>query len=586
MLSKNLLALLLGLASSVASAASDYYVVVPLSKVVPGLSIEVDLGDAMLPSGVVGTEYPEVDFRPMLRVTGDPAFSQAAVVWEMVSGSLPAGLQLSAHGTLSGTPTAEGTGAFTLRARYKGKDGQAQYQLLVLNIHVFLDPLKLDPAIVGDSYQAVDFKDQLRVDGDPDFHRDDVTFSGINIPKGMALSPQGLFSGTPQAKAPQGVTFEVSAVYKSKTAQQSFTLVVEGVPLRVRQVASGIQHTCAVTDVGGVKCWGFNNAGQLGDGSLTHSRVPVDVVGLQSGVAKVYASTSYSCAITNAGAAKCWGSNDGGQLGTGTAGGNRLVPVDVAGLSSGVTSMSISWFHGCAVVSGGAKCWGKNVGNQLGDGTSADRLIPIDVLGHTNDVLDVAVGMTHSCLLTATGSVKCWGMSFAGALGDRQTALTPTEITGVKTGIIGLASNSDNVCALTSAGQVLCWGDNWAGQTGVDSNTASKVTKPSAVNGVAGAVELSVSQSSACALLNTQQVRCWGNNQQGSSPSHVPQDVSGMSDAVVQISVGGVHSCAVTSGGLLKCWGDNSLGQTGAGDANSSPVPTIVERPPAVDVNP
>lgn len=149
------------------------------------------------------------------------------------------------------------------------------------------------------------------------------------------------------------------------------------------KVSAGGSHTCAVSVGGGVQCWGNNTDGQLGDGTTTNRLTPVDVVGLGSPAVDVTAGERYSCAALANGAAKCWGNNEFGQLGDGTMA-NRLTPVDVSGLSAGVASVAAgdTSSHTCAVMlNETVKCWGWNGGGQVGDGTDTHRLTPVDVVG-------------------------------------------------------------------------------------------------------------------------------------------------------------------------------------------------------------
>ena len=89
-------------------------------------------------------------------------------------------------------------------------------------------------------------------------------------------------------------------------------------PAGADAISAGRYHTCALKD-GGVKCWGSNAYGQLGDGTTTNRLTPVAVSGLTSGVVTVTAGTFHTCALTSAGVAHCWGINSWGQLGNGTA---------------------------------------------------------------------------------------------------------------------------------------------------------------------------------------------------------------------------------------------------------------------------
>jgi hypothetical protein len=104
---------------------------------------------------------------------------------------------------------------------------------------------------------------------------------------------------------------------------------VVGLSSGVKAIAAGGTFTCALTNGGGVKCWGSNYWGELGNGSTTGSRVPVDVAGLRTGIAAITAGTLSACALTSRGEAKCWGSNYRGTLGTGTAIKLSRRPVDV-----------------------------------------------------------------------------------------------------------------------------------------------------------------------------------------------------------------------------------------------------------------
>jgi alpha-tubulin suppressor-like RCC1 family protein len=171
---------------------------------------------------------------------------------------------------------------------------------------------------------------------------------------------------------------------------------VVGLGKGVRAIAAGAFHTCALTEAGGVKCWGDNTQKQLGNGPTSYSAVPLDVPGLLNGMTAIAAGVgsveglekiigTHTCALTASGGVKCWGNNDNGQLGEGKAV-TKDTPVDVIGLKSGVKAIAVGGYHSCALLTTGqAKCWGDNDRGQLGNGTTADSLIPLDVMLSLHD---------------------------------------------------------------------------------------------------------------------------------------------------------------------------------------------------------
>jgi alpha-tubulin suppressor-like RCC1 family protein len=252
---------------------------------------------------------------------------------------------------------------------------------------------------------------------------------------------------------------------------------VAGLSSGVAAIAAGLDHSCALTSTGGVKCWGYNRFGELGDGSTSHRSTPVDVVGLGSGVTAIAAGGFQSCAVTGAGVVKCWGG----------ATGNRLTPVDVPGLGN-VTAIATGSGHSCALTRAGrVKCWGRNDSGQLGDATTRDSSTPVDVLGLSSGVTAIAAGAGDSCALTSVGGVKCWGLNDFGQLGDGTSVnrSSPVDVSGLSRGVRAIAAGSFHGCALTSPGGIKCWGLNGAGQLG-DRTTVNRRT-PVGVTGFGAA---------------------------------------------------------------------------------------------------
>ena len=233
---------------------------------------------------------------------------------------------------------------------------------------------------------------------------------------------------------------------------------VVGLTSGVTSIAAGVNYACAVAAGGAAKCWGLNDNGQLGNNSIQPSNVPTDVVGLSSGVSVIAARQNHTCAIVSGGA-KCWGANFSGQLGSGNTSPSQ-VPVDVSGLLAGsnITSIAIGADHSCAIVAGAVKCWGSNQYGQLGTGNITTTNAPTDVIGLAGSVTAIATGGWSTCALV-NGGVKCWGRNDVGQLGisSTQSISVPMDVVGLTSGVTaiaagGNAAGNSTTCALLTSG--------------------------------------------------------------------------------------------------------------------------------------
>lgn len=462
---------------------------------------------------------------------------------------------------------------------------RTQAQEPVEAITVSMAGAALPKATVNQAYSE-SLRPYLSVTGDAAFDPAAASWrlAEGTLPEGLSLdSSTGAVAGTPTTRTTTPTSFTVLSSYKGKDGQASYTIEVGGQILEAISVATGTYHSCAITKVGALKCWGYNYYGQLGNGTKTLSTVPVQVSGMTSGVVNVSAGYHSTCAVTTAGSVKCWGMNTQGQLGDGSKT-DRVVPSQVVGLTSNGVSVITSGMHSCAILDGGAvRCWGANGYGQVGDGSTTERVSPVAVPSLSKDVMGLALGQAHSCSIKTTGVVQCWGANGEGQLGDGSglRQLSPVSISGLGTEIQSLNAYNYQTCVVTKLGAAKCWGANGSGQLG-DGTITRRVT-PVQVSGLTSGVKsIGLGTSHTCAVMSSGGLMCWGANGSGqlgtgnTTAQLTPVAVPALTSGVLHVAGGSMHTCATTEAGAVKCWGRNAEGELGINSTSGTSTPVEV----------
>jgi alpha-tubulin suppressor-like RCC1 family protein len=399
-----------------------------------------------------------------------------------------------------------------------------------------------------------------------------------------------------------------------------------GTGRKVKALARGAYHACALLDNGALKCWGANSEGALGLGDFNHrsagaaelgNSLPGVNLGTGRTAVAITAGLGFSCALLDNGSVKCWGANTYGSLGLGdlvsrgdepSEMGDSL-PVVSLGTGRTATKIEAGVGHVCAILDDASlKCWGLNNFGQLGVGDHNSRgdaagemgdALPVVNLGTGRTAKHVALGVYHTCAILDNDSLKCWGQGTEGAIGLGDTVARgdganemgdalPIVNVGAGRLVKGVTAGGAFTCALLDNDALKCWGRNTQGQLGLG-DTASRGDNAGEMGDVLAPVNLgsgrfarkvTAGYINTCAELDTGAIKCWGasvTGMLGIGPSERRGDSAGdMGDALPGFSLGasapvasfgsglGYHyGCALLTNETVKCWGSNSFGQLG-----------------------
>ena len=353
----------------------------------------------------------------------------------------------------------------------------------------------------------------------------------------------------------------------------------------IKQLATFGPDTCALLSNGTIKCWGYNECGQLGvsANSKPWSVEPITVPDISDAI-WVSIGYRFACAVLQDHTVKCWGCNDFGQLGDGTMK-DSAVPVQVQGLSGAVQVVAQSSTHGCALLDDGTvACWPAGIVplNDL-EPMAPDTSVAL-VPGISSAIQFAGDGYASMCVLLKDHTVACRGSNDLGQLGNGTT--DPSDVPVVVPGLVDVAQVSGNsafYCAVIADGTVECWGGFYRYGCQDELGCQQSTLTPTVVTGLPPAVQVAAA-SGACAVLADATVRCWGDNPYGqlgngtTTYSETPVVVEGLSG--VQQVVRSNASCALLEDGTARCWGRNAYGTLGDGTSNDSLVPVMVTAAP------
>lgn len=382
------------------------------------------------------------------------------------------------------------------------------------------------------------------------------------------------------------------------------TVTIGQIPLEendlIAMVDLGGTHSIALSSSGRVFSWGYNNKGQLGDGTTIRTLTPVEITQQFSleqddKIISVALGDMHSAALSSKGRLFTWGWNFYGRLGDGTTT-NRFVPTEITSLfnlnsDEVITKVALGVSCSAAITSEGRLfTWGENASGQLGDGTISNKSTPVDItekfeLEGDEKIIDASIGYVHMGALTSKGRLSAWGNNAYGQLGNGTNNLqvNPIEITSfmdlnTAETPVSIHLGAYHTMVVTSDDRVFTWGNNTKGQLG--NETLTNMTSPVDITdklmlGTNEHIVLSSSGDSYSILVTSVgRVFSWGENTNGqlgdglnvnlSSPKDITSQFNLESNEAFRLlSTGESHSTLLTTYGKIIIWGDNENGKLG-----------------------
>lgn len=302
------------------------------------------------------------------------------------------------------------------------------------------------------------------------------------------------------------------------------------VPPNVKSLVAGAFHTCVVTDTFEAFCWGRNDCGQAGAGDMENPSLPRVVVPPSGGQAQQWTviapGVDHTCAIEAGGATYCWGCNTRGQAGN--IGVNpSSKPVNAGNDKGNATAASAGAGHTCIIsaLDQRVRCWGSEQRGALGNGPPASEGPVGAVIAETNaPVTTISVSVNHSCAIDANKIAACWGDNGAGQIGNPDAgALLDAPGSRVAGGqALAIAAGGAFTCVIAADSVVRCSGTNANGELGRSGATDTAphpvpepVVQPGTPSSPIKAKSIAAGREHACAVLETDEVVCWGTGADG-----------------------------------------------------------------------